>query len=242
MSRLIAPVGEDLARHQPSQRYFLLDERRYGGDDLPRRNLFSAVMQLENSRSVADIKRAVDALIEWLQDPVHQAIKRSFAEWIRQVLVPRRFGASEPGSGTPGPDSPVVGRADRRIAGRAVGSVRAPHPTPAPPASSRDTAIHAPPKPQQPPRGDGHRRAQRLKTDERKVAGVQHDQPFDRSRRQPGRAGHQQACDRARGDAVPQPGVQKGPADERIRRAEEPDDPDLLAPALDSETDGVPPR
>ena len=151
MSRLIAPVGEDLARHQPSQRYFLLDERRYGGDDLPRRNLFSAVMQLENSRSVADIKRAVDALIEWLQDPVHQAIKRSFAEWIRQVLVPRRFGASEPGSGTPGPDSPVVGRADRRIAGRAVGSVRAPHPTPAPPASSRDTAIHAPPSPSSPP-------------------------------------------------------------------------------------------
>ena len=40
---LIAPVGEALARFQPSQRYFLLDQGSCGEDDLPRRNLVSAL-------------------------------------------------------------------------------------------------------------------------------------------------------------------------------------------------------
>ena len=59
MARLIEPVGEGLARYQPSQRYILLDEGRYGDDDLPRRNLVSAVVRLENCRSMADLERVV---------------------------------------------------------------------------------------------------------------------------------------------------------------------------------------
>ena len=93
MARLVEPVGEGLARYQPSQRYILLDEGRYGDGDLPRRNLVSAVVRLENSRSMADLERVVDALIEWLRGPGHQELRRSFGEWIRQVLMRRWPGS-----------------------------------------------------------------------------------------------------------------------------------------------------
>ena len=51
VARLIAPVSQTLDPYQPSQRYFLLDEGACGDDDLPRRNLVSALIALENSRS-----------------------------------------------------------------------------------------------------------------------------------------------------------------------------------------------
>ena len=95
MSELIAPVGVDLARYQPVQRYFVLDGRRRGDHDLPWSNLVSAVVRLENSRTSADLKRAVDALVDWLPGPEQQAIKRSFREWIRLVLAQRGFDVSE---------------------------------------------------------------------------------------------------------------------------------------------------
>ena len=95
VSDLIAPVSEALAPCQPSQRYLLVDAGRYGDEDLPQRNLVSALIALENSPSAADLKRAVDALVDWLPEPEARGLKRSFGEWIRQVLVPRRFGSSE---------------------------------------------------------------------------------------------------------------------------------------------------
>ena len=92
VAELIAPAGEALARCQPSQRYFLLDERVQGEDDLPRRNLVSALIALENSRSSADADRAVGALLDWLRGPGEPEITRSFGEWIERVGPRRRFG------------------------------------------------------------------------------------------------------------------------------------------------------
>ena len=101
MASLIAPVDEALARYQPSHRYFLLDEGVQGEDDLPRRNLVSALIALENSRTPADLKRAMDALIDWLRGPGEQEVKRSFEEWIGRVLMPQRFGTKGPPSMQP---------------------------------------------------------------------------------------------------------------------------------------------
>ena len=95
MSELIAPVGEDLARYQPVQRYFVLDGGIRRDDDLPWNNLVSAVVRLENSRTPVDLKRAVDALVEWLPGPGQQEIKRSFGEWIRLVFAQRGLDVSE---------------------------------------------------------------------------------------------------------------------------------------------------
>ena len=95
MSELIAPVGEGLARYQPVQRYFVLDAGGREDDDLPRSNLVSAVVRLEQGRTPADLKRVVDALVDWLPGPGQQELKRSFGEWIRLVLAQRGRDVSE---------------------------------------------------------------------------------------------------------------------------------------------------
>ena len=89
---LISPVGEVLSRFQPSQRYFLLDEGRWGEDDLPRRNLVSALVGLENSRSAAGLSNVLEALSDWVEGPGEDELRRAFVEWVRQAVLPGRFG------------------------------------------------------------------------------------------------------------------------------------------------------
>ena len=94
---LIAPVGEALAPFQPSQRYFLLDEGRWGEDDLPRRNLVSALVGLENSGSAESLSKVLAALSGWLRGSEDDELRRAFVEWVRQVVLPGRFpGAALP--------------------------------------------------------------------------------------------------------------------------------------------------
>ena len=94
---LIAPAREALAPFQPSQRYFLLDEGRWGEDDLPRRNLVSALVGLENSGSAERLSKVLAALSDWLRDSEDDELRRAFVEWVRQVVLPGRFpGAALP--------------------------------------------------------------------------------------------------------------------------------------------------
>ena len=55
-----------LARYQPSQRYFLVDEARVGGRDLPSGNLVSALIALETNRDRARAPALLGALIDLL--------------------------------------------------------------------------------------------------------------------------------------------------------------------------------
>ncbi len=92
---LIAPVKEALARYQPSQRYFLLDEGRLKEDDLSGRNLVSALVRLENSGTAEALWEVVEALSGWLGESGDDELRRAFAEWLRQV-VSRRLGEGAP--------------------------------------------------------------------------------------------------------------------------------------------------
>ena len=96
VGELIGPVGPWLAPYQPSQRYFVLDERHVGDEALPAGNLMTAVVGLERSRSPADLKRVVEALVEWLRDPYDDELKHAFADWVWRLA--RRFtpGDAEP--------------------------------------------------------------------------------------------------------------------------------------------------
>ena len=88
----MAAAGEALARYQPAQRYFVLDVGRCAADDLPRRNLVSAAVRLEQSRTDEELGSALDALVERIRESGDSELERAFVEWIGQVLVPRHFG------------------------------------------------------------------------------------------------------------------------------------------------------
>ena len=82
---LIAGVGPTLAPYQPAQRYFVVDERHLGDDDLPLGNLMSAVVRLERSRTRADLVRVVKALRAWPEGGRYRELMRAFAGWVRRL-------------------------------------------------------------------------------------------------------------------------------------------------------------
>ena len=86
--------GGSLARYQPSQRYFLLDEGPVSGPDLPSGNLVSALIALEANRDPARVPALLGALIALLRKQDDEALTAAFGEWVEQVLVARRFRGS----------------------------------------------------------------------------------------------------------------------------------------------------
>ena len=89
--------GAALARYQPSQRYFLLDEGRVGGPDLPSGNLVSALIALETTRDRLRALELLDALTDLLHKQDDEELTAAFNEWVVQVLLPRRFRGSVSG-------------------------------------------------------------------------------------------------------------------------------------------------
>ncbi len=89
--------GAALARYQPSQRYFLLDEGRVGGADLPSGNLVSALIALETTRDRLRALELLDALTDLLHKQDDEELTAAFNEWVVQVLLPRRFRGSVSG-------------------------------------------------------------------------------------------------------------------------------------------------
>ncbi|MCY4119416.1 MAG: Rpn family recombination-promoting nuclease/putative transposase [Acidobacteria bacterium] len=89
--------GAALARYQPSLRYFLVDEARVGGGDLPSGNLVSALIALESNRDPARAPGLLGALIDLLRKQDDEELTAAFSEWVAQVLLPRRFSGSVTG-------------------------------------------------------------------------------------------------------------------------------------------------
>ena len=89
--------GAALARYQPSQRYFLVDEARVGARDLPSGNLVSALIALETNRDRARAPVLLEALIDLLRKQDDEELTAAFGEWAAQVLLPRRFRGSVTG-------------------------------------------------------------------------------------------------------------------------------------------------
>ena len=91
LAELIEVVPGGLERYRPQLRYLLLDEGRYREEDLaPLHNLVAAVFRLENSRTPVDILNVLTALIEWLQAPEQESLRRAITVWLVRVLLPRR--------------------------------------------------------------------------------------------------------------------------------------------------------
>jgi predicted transposase YdaD len=89
---LLVPPPAGLAGYQPRLRYLLLEENRFAAGELaPMRNLVAALFQLENSRGPEELQQVVERLVEWLQAPEQASLRRAFAVWLRDVLLPARL-------------------------------------------------------------------------------------------------------------------------------------------------------
>ena len=90
---VMEPAPESLKRYQPHFRYFLLDESRLTGAELPLSNLVSALVALENSQSPEALSRALSDLIVWLSQDTqeHRRLRRTFNVWLGRSLLPSRF-------------------------------------------------------------------------------------------------------------------------------------------------------
>ena len=91
VSELIQPAGGELAPYRPSQHHCVLDERHVGTDDLPRPNLVTALVHLEQARSLGDLVAVTRMLRAGLHGPRDDALRRVFTEWVGESarrLVP----------------------------------------------------------------------------------------------------------------------------------------------------------
>ncbi len=93
LAALLQPGPRALERYQPRARYLLIDEGRYGKDELlSLRNLVAALFRLENSRSEEEILVVVRSLLEWLHQPEQASLRRAFVVWINYSLLGRTAG------------------------------------------------------------------------------------------------------------------------------------------------------
>ena len=98
VSELIQPVDEVLVPCQPSQRYRVLDERHVGDDDLPSRNLMTAVVRLEQIRAPSDLVPLTGMLRDWLRSPEDDDLRRAFTDWVRNIAQRLMPGGAKLGS------------------------------------------------------------------------------------------------------------------------------------------------
>ena len=94
---LLQPVSGALVPYRPSQRYHLLDERHVGRDDLPRPNLVTVVVWLEQSRSQWDLIPVTGMVWECLPSPEDGELRQVFLDWVLEILrrvLPGRRDAS----------------------------------------------------------------------------------------------------------------------------------------------------
>ena len=91
----VAVVGSGFAPFQPRQRYLLIDEHAPRAEDLPRGNVVSAQIALEQG-SVAALPPVLRELSELLAGPRYASLRRGFAEWTRQVVERSRSASGDP--------------------------------------------------------------------------------------------------------------------------------------------------
>ena len=90
VSELVATRGDAvLRRYQASQRYFVLDEG--GAADLPRKNLVSALIELETNRDGLRVPELLSSLGGLLRERGDAELGRAFEAWVEHVLKERRF-------------------------------------------------------------------------------------------------------------------------------------------------------
>jgi hypothetical protein len=96
VAELVETIPSGLERYRPRLRYCLLDEGRIAASDLESlQNLSAALIRLERSQSPEDVLRVLESLLKWLNEPEHSELRRSFATWMQEILLPARLPGVE---------------------------------------------------------------------------------------------------------------------------------------------------
>lgn len=85
LAELMLPPPEGLERFQPSQRYLLIDHRRNLGAD-GRSNVLAMLFRLMRSHTDAQMREALDAIVERMKMPDMLQARESLSRWIQSVL------------------------------------------------------------------------------------------------------------------------------------------------------------
>lgn len=92
ISQLIEAPPQTLRDYTPQFKYLLLDEGSIDeSGPLALRNLAAALFRLEKSRNADSMGQMVSALVDWLEAPEQDSLRRAFAVWIKRVLLPGRL-------------------------------------------------------------------------------------------------------------------------------------------------------
>ncbi|MBF0138417.1 MAG: Rpn family recombination-promoting nuclease/putative transposase [Magnetococcales bacterium] len=82
------PPGLEACR--PHMHYLLIDEHRFQESDLrSMQNVVAALFRLEKSRTLDNVRQVVQELDLWLKGPHLNELRRTFANWLVQILLPR---------------------------------------------------------------------------------------------------------------------------------------------------------
>lgn len=72
----------------------MIDEGSFNDSELARqRNLVALLFRLEDCRQRELLEQLVGTLVEWLQGPGYESLRRAFAVWLEQVILVRLSGA-----------------------------------------------------------------------------------------------------------------------------------------------------
>ena len=94
ISELIEDIGGGMEKYCPSARYLLLDQGAIlEKADLPDElhNLAAALFRLEHSRTETDLLAVLSNLVQWLNTPDKESVRRAFTSWMVRVLLPHHF-------------------------------------------------------------------------------------------------------------------------------------------------------
>jgi hypothetical protein len=97
ISELVAQVPGGLEKYRPHLRYFLIDEGKYENlDTLPLQNLVTAIIRLENTRTLENeqavaeaIANVLNVLMDLLKGSEFVQLRRDIVTWLLRVLLPK---------------------------------------------------------------------------------------------------------------------------------------------------------
>jgi len=93
VSALVSDSPHGLGKYRPRLCYLLIDQTRYDDTELASRRNFAAMLfRIENCRRREVMRQLVGTLLEWLQDPGLEDLRRAFVAWLKKVVWKRLPG------------------------------------------------------------------------------------------------------------------------------------------------------